>query len=72
MLETLESHTASNFHFLRTGDGSGMFDEYHHETTWAASRVEVDKFERPTHYHRKTMVATSFNNTGESFLNFLP
>jgi peptidase E len=32
MLQTLESHAASNFHFLRTGNESWMFYEYHHET----------------------------------------
>jgi beta-lactamase regulating signal transducer with metallopeptidase domain len=36
MLHTLESHTASNFHFLWTGDESSIFYEYHHETMWAA------------------------------------
>jgi hypothetical protein len=30
MLETLESHAASNVHFLWTGDESWMFSEYHY------------------------------------------
>jgi hypothetical protein len=32
MLQMLESHTASCFRFLRTGNESWMFDDYHHET----------------------------------------
>jgi hypothetical protein len=49
-----------------------MFYEYHLETVWAASWKEVDKLERPTHYHRKTMITVFFNGTGEYFLNILP
>jgi hypothetical protein len=71
MLQTLESHTASNFHFLSTGDESWMFYGYHHETVWAASWEEVDELERPTHYHRKRMVTVFFNGRGQSFLNIL-
>jgi hypothetical protein len=39
---------------------------------WAASWEEVDELERPTHYHRKTMVSVSVNGRGEYFLNGLP
>jgi hypothetical protein len=31
MLQTLESRTASNYHFPWTGDESRMFYEHHHE-----------------------------------------
>jgi hypothetical protein len=31
MLQTLESHAASNFHYLWTGDEPRMFYEHHHE-----------------------------------------
>jgi hypothetical protein len=61
MLQTLESHTTSNFYALWTGDESWMFDEYHHEIVWAASWEEVDELERPTHYYKKTLV-TAFVN----------
>jgi hypothetical protein len=63
MLQTLESHAASNLHFLWTGDESWMFHEYDHETMEAASWEEVDKLERPTHYDRKAMVTAFFNGT---------
>jgi hypothetical protein len=54
ILQMLESHTASDFRFLWTGDESWMFDDYRHETMWAASCEEVNELERPTHCHRKT------------------
>jgi hypothetical protein len=72
MLQTLESHTASNFHFLWTGDGSRKLHEHHHETMRAASWEEVEQLERPTRYHRKRIVTVLFNGTGEYFLNILP
>jgi hypothetical protein len=31
MLQTLESHAASNLHLLWTGDQSQMFYEHHHK-----------------------------------------
>jgi hypothetical protein len=62
-LQTLESHAASNFHFMWTGEGSWLLHECHHETMWAASCEEVDDFERPTHYHKKTMVSAFFNGS---------
>jgi hypothetical protein len=72
MLQRLESHTASNFHFLWTGHESCMFYEYHHETMWATSWEEVDKHERPTHHDRKTMVNALVNGPEEDSLNILP
>jgi hypothetical protein len=72
MLQTLKSHTASNFHFLWTDDESWMFHEYHQETVWAASWEEVDELQQPRHYHRKTMFTAFFNGAGECFLNILP
>jgi transposase len=71
MLQMMESHAASNFHLLWTGDESWMFYEHDHETMWVASWEEVDELERPTHYHRKTMITPFFNGTGECFLNML-
>jgi hypothetical protein len=49
MLRTVESHTASNFHFLWTGDESWMFYEPRHESMWGASWEEVDELEWPRH-----------------------
>jgi hypothetical protein len=72
MLQALESHAASNFHFLCTGDESWMFYEYHHETMLAALWKELDELERPTHYHRKTMLTAFFNGTVEYLPNILP
>jgi hypothetical protein len=57
MLQTLESHSASNFHFLWTGDKSWLFSEYRHERVWAASWEKVDEIEPPTHCHRRVMNA---------------
>jgi hypothetical protein len=72
MPETLESHTASNFHFLWTGDESWMFYEYRHEIMWAASWEEVDELQWPTHYDGKTMTTAFLNGTGEYVVNILP
>jgi hypothetical protein len=72
MLETPESHAASNFHFLGTDDESWMFHQYHHETTWGASWEEVDELERPTDYHRRRIVTAFFNCTGQYLVNILP
>jgi hypothetical protein len=72
MLEMLESHAASNFHFMWSGDESWMFYEYHYETMWAASCEEVNELERPTHDHRKTSVTAFLNGTRYYFLNILP
>jgi hypothetical protein len=72
ILQMLESHTGSNFHFLWTGDESGLFYEDHHETIWAASWKGVDELERPTHYHKKTMITVFCIGVGEYFLNILP
>jgi hypothetical protein len=66
MLQTPESHAASNFHFLWTGDESWMFYECDHEKIWAASWEKVDELERTTHYHRKTIVTAFFNGTGST------
>jgi hypothetical protein len=66
-LQTLESHEASNFHFLWTGDELWMFYECHHETMWAPSREEGGELEQPTHYRRKAMVTASLNGTGSSY-----
>jgi hypothetical protein len=71
-LQTLETHAASNFHFLWTGDESWAFYEHHHETMWAVSWEEGDELERPRHYHRRTMATAFVNGTGENFLNILP
>jgi hypothetical protein len=49
-----------------------MFCEHHHETTWAASREDVDELERPTHYYMKSIVTALFNGTEEYFLNISP
>jgi histone-lysine N-methyltransferase SETMAR len=38
---------------------------------WAVSREEVDELERPTHYHRKTMVTAFCSGKGKYFPNFL-
>jgi hypothetical protein len=65
ILETLESHTASSFHFLWTDRESWMVYEDHHETMQAASWEEADELERPMHYHRKAMPTAGFNGTGE-------
>jgi hypothetical protein len=72
MLKMLESHAASDFHFLWTGDKSWMFHEHDHERMRAASWEEVDELERPMHYHRKTMVTEFFNGTEQYSLNILP
>jgi hypothetical protein len=72
MLQTPESHAASNFHFLWTGDESCMFYEYHYETIWTASWEEVDELERPAHYHRKTMVTGFLNGIWHYFVNIMP
>jgi histone-lysine N-methyltransferase SETMAR len=72
MLQTLESHGASSFHFLWTGDKSWMFYEYIRAIMRAVSWDEVDELERPMHYHRKTMITALFNGTGECLLNILP
>jgi hypothetical protein len=37
VLQTLEMHTASHFHFLWAGAESASFYEYRHESVWAAS-----------------------------------
>jgi hypothetical protein len=66
-LQTLESHEASNLHFLWTGDELWMFYECHHETMWAASRGEVGELERLAHYRRKAIVTVSVNGTGSSY-----
>jgi hypothetical protein len=63
LLQTPESHAASNFHFLLTGGGSWIFDENRHQTIWAASWEEMDELKQPTHYHRKMMVIVFFNGT---------
>jgi histone-lysine N-methyltransferase SETMAR len=72
VLQTLKSHTVTNLHFPWIGDESRTFNEYHYEPTWAAPWEEVGKLERPTHYHRKTMVIAFFNGTGEWLLNLVP
>jgi hypothetical protein len=40
MLQTLESHAASNLHHLWTGDEWRMVYEYQHGTIWAAEEQE--------------------------------
>jgi hypothetical protein len=72
MLQTLASHPASNFHFLRTGYESWKFYEYPHKTPWAEPWDEVDELEQPAHYQGKRIVTTFFNCTGGYFLNILP
>jgi hypothetical protein len=66
MLQTLESHAASNFHFLGTGDESWMFYEANHERMWEAPWEELDELERPTRYPRRRMVTAFFNGTGST------
>jgi hypothetical protein len=72
MLQTLESHAASNFHVLWTSDESQMFCDYRHKPLWAASWEQVDELGWPTHCRRKTTVTGFFNDTGEYFMNILP
>jgi hypothetical protein len=73
MLQMLESHAASNFHFLWIDDESCLFHDYHYETMWGGtSWEEVNKLERRIHYYRKTMVTAFLNETGEYFLNTVP
>jgi hypothetical protein len=55
----------SNFHFLSMGDASWMAHEHHYEIMRTTSWEEVDKFVRPTHSQRKTMV-TVFRMVQES------
>jgi hypothetical protein len=71
MLQTLESHTAFNLHFLWTGDEPWMFCECYHEIMSAASWEEVDELDWPTHYHRKTMVTTFSNGKGKYIMDML-
>jgi hypothetical protein len=71
MFQTLESHTASNFHFLWIGDESWMFHKCHHETMWAVSWEKVNELEWPTHDHKNTVVIAFLNGIGERFLNIL-
>jgi hypothetical protein len=72
MLRTLATHESTGFHFLFTGDESWMFYSYHERTMWVASWEEVAEVERPSHYHRKTMMTVFFNGTGEFLIDILP
>jgi hypothetical protein len=72
MLLTLRAHESTGFHFLFTGDESWMFYSYHERTQWVASWEEATEVERPSHYHRKTMLTAFFNGTGEFLIDILP
>jgi histone-lysine N-methyltransferase SETMAR len=72
MLRILQTHESTGFHFLFTGDESWIFYSYNHRTQWVASWEELDEVERPSHYHRKTMVTVFFNGTGDFLIDILP
>jgi hypothetical protein len=65
MLQALAKHEHTNYHFLFTGNESWMFHAYDHQTRLVASWDDVDEFERPSHFHQKTMFTVFFNGTKE-------
>jgi hypothetical protein len=68
MFQPLAKHEHTNYHFLFTDDESQMFYACDHRTRWVASWVDVDKIERPSHFHQKTMFTIFFNGTGSTKL----
>jgi histone-lysine N-methyltransferase SETMAR len=72
MLQQLAKHESSQYHFLLTGDESWIYYAYNERTMWCADWEEPDETERPSHYHRKTMVTVFFNGTGDSVIDILP
>jgi hypothetical protein len=72
MLQAPAKHEHTNYHFIFTGDESWMFCAYDHPTRLVASWDDIDEFERPSHFHQKTMFAVFFNGTGEYKIAIFP
>jgi hypothetical protein len=72
MLQALAKHEHKDYHFLFTGDGSGMFYGYHHRTRWVTSWDDVDGIGRPSHFRQKTMFTVFLNGTGLCKITILP
>jgi hypothetical protein len=54
------------------GDESWLFYAYHHKTIWAASWDDIEKIERPSYFHEKTMFIIFFNEIWDYKTAILP
>jgi hypothetical protein len=72
MLQILAAHESARFHFLYTDNESWLLYSYHKRTRWVASWNDVPVIERPSHYHKKTMLSVFFNGTCQFLIDILP
>jgi histone-lysine N-methyltransferase SETMAR len=72
MLEELDRHAETNFHYLLTGDESWMLYDQQPSRMWAIDREHVDTIVRPSHHARKTMVTVFFGINGPAVVKILP